>query len=50
MDQNNSEYGHFSCRAGDYWDVIVFTSKRWMYYAKDGNVKAASRYLYESRI
>ena len=33
----------------DYWKVTVFTSKRWVYFVNDGNVKVVSRYLRETR-
>ena len=34
----------------DYWEAIVFTSKRWMYFASGESVKAVGRYLREMRI
>ena len=31
------------------WEAIVFTSRRWMCFVSDGNVKAVGKYLRETR-
>ena len=48
----NSRYriGLVAANVGLFEGVTVFTLKRWMYFAKDGNLKATKIYLLEAKI